>query len=44
MKKKIIKKKNREDIEINKKYDPIKNKIIGHNVKIAIKKSTNEYS
>jgi len=26
----------------NEKYDPIKNKIIGHNVKIAIKKSTNE--
>lgn len=26
----------------NDKYDPIKNKIIGHNVKIAIKKSTNE--
>lgn len=26
----------------NEKYDQIKNKIIGHNVKIAIKKSTNE--
>lgn len=26
----------------NEKYDPIKNKIIGHNVKIVIKKSTNE--
>ena len=26
----------------NEKYDPIKNKIIGHNVKIGIKKSTNE--
>jgi len=26
----------------NEKYDPAKNKIIGHNVKIAIKKSTNE--
>lgn len=26
----------------NEKYDPVKNKIIGHNVKIAIKKSTNE--
>jgi len=26
----------------NEKYDAIKNKIIGHNVKIAIKKSTNE--
>jgi RecA/RadA recombinase len=26
----------------NEKYDPIKNKIIGHNVKISIKKSTNE--
>jgi len=26
----------------NEKYDPIKNKIIGHNVKIAVKKSTNE--
>jgi len=26
----------------NEKYDPNKNKIIGHNVKIAIKKSTNE--
>jgi len=26
----------------NEKYDPIKNKIIGHNVKILIKKSTNE--
>lgn len=26
----------------NEKYDPIKNKIIGHNVKITIKKSTNE--
>ena len=26
----------------NEKYDPIKNKIVGHNVKIAIKKSTNE--
>ena len=26
----------------NDKYDPVKNKIIGHNVKITIKKSTNE--
>ena len=26
----------------NEKYDSVKNKIIGHNVKIAIKKSTNE--
>lgn len=26
----------------NEKYDPNKNRIIGHNVKIAIKKSTNE--
>ena len=26
----------------NEKYDAVKNKIIGHNVKIAIKKSTNE--
>jgi RecA/RadA recombinase len=26
----------------NEKYDPVKNKMIGHNVKIAIKKSTNE--
>ena len=26
----------------NDKYDPVKNKIIGHNVKIVIKKSTNE--
>ena len=26
----------------NEKYDPLKNKIIGHNVKILIKKSTNE--
>jgi len=26
----------------NEKYDPVRNKIIGHNVKIAIKKSTNE--
>lgn len=26
----------------NEKYDPIKNKIVGHNVKIVIKKSTNE--
>jgi RecA/RadA recombinase len=26
----------------NEKYDPVKNKIIGHNVKIGIKKSTNE--
>lgn len=26
----------------NEKYDPIKNKIIGHNVKILVKKSTNE--
>lgn len=26
----------------NEKYDPIKNKIVGHNVKIGIKKSTNE--
>ena len=26
----------------NEKYDPVKNKIVGHNVKIVIKKSTNE--
>jgi RecA/RadA recombinase len=26
----------------NERYDPIKNKIIGHNVKITVKKSTNE--
>lgn len=26
----------------NDKYDPLKNKIVGHNVKITIKKSTNE--
>lgn len=26
----------------NEKYDPVKNKIVGHNVKIGIKKSTNE--